>query len=70
MPEEKERSARMRELNDAFRKDPTRFGRGVVTRGVNDLGPDFAFLAPRAAAAFIGYNIVLICPLYSTGSFS
>ena len=56
MPEEKERSARVRELNDAFRKDPTRFGRAVVTRGVNDLGPDFAFLAARAVAAFDAFT--------------
>jgi hypothetical protein len=39
MAEEKERSARIAALNDAFRKEPTRIGRAVVTRGVNDLGP-------------------------------
>ena len=34
-----DRTKRIRELNDAFRKDPTRFGRAVVTRGVNDTRP-------------------------------
>ena len=49
---EKERSARIAALNDAFGKEPTRHGRAVVTRGVNDLGPDLVFLATRAAGAF------------------
>ena len=56
MSEENERSARSAALNDAFRKDPTRLGRSVVTRGVNDLGPDFAFLATRAVAAFSAFS--------------
>ena len=56
MPDEKERSARVCELNDAFRKDPTRFGRAVVTRGVNEFGPVFVLLATRAVAAFDAFN--------------
>ena len=56
MAEVKERSARIAALNDAFRKEPTRHGRAVVTRGVNDLGPDFAFLATRAVAAFNAFT--------------
>jgi len=56
MPEEKERSARVRELNDAFRKDPTRFGRALVTRGVNELGPEFVLLATRAVASFAAFT--------------
>lgn len=47
-----DRTKRIRDLNDAFRKDPTRFGRAVVTRGVNDLGPEFVLLATRAVASF------------------
>lgn len=56
MSDEKERSARIAALNDAFRKEPTRLGRAVETRGVNDLGPDFAFLGTRAAAAFNAFT--------------
>ena len=56
MSEAEERSAFIAALNDAFRKEPTCLGRAVVTRGVNDLGPDFAFLATRAVAAFHAFN--------------
>lgn len=51
-----DRAKRIRELNDAFRKDPTRFGRAVVTRGVNELGPEFVLLATRAVAAFDAFT--------------
>jgi hypothetical protein len=47
-----ERTKRIRDLNDAFRKDPTRFGRAVVTAGVNARGPGFVLLAMRAVASF------------------
>ena len=31
MAQEKQRTVSVRKLNDQFRKDPTRFGRAVVT---------------------------------------
>ena len=48
---------RIRDLNDAFRKDPTRFGRAVVTRGVNARGPDFVVRAMRAVASFTDFTM-------------
>ena len=47
---------RIRELNDAFRKDPTRFGRAVVTAGVDARGPDFVVRAMRAVASFADFT--------------
>jgi len=56
MAQEKQRTERVRKLNDQFRKDPTRFGRAVVTRGVNEFGPDFVLLATRAVASFMDFT--------------
>ena len=46
---------RTRDLADTLRKDPTRFGRAVVTR-VNALGPEFVLRAMQAVACFKGFT--------------
>jgi hypothetical protein len=47
---------RIRDLNDAFRKDPTRLGRAVVTAGVDARGPEFVLRAMRAVASFTDFT--------------
>jgi len=52
MADDRAPSARVRELNDQFRKSPLLHGRAVVTRGVAGNGNDFVARAMSAVASF------------------
>jgi hypothetical protein len=56
MPEDRAPSARVRELNDQFRKSPLLHGRAVVTRGVAGNGDDFVARAMSAVEAFSAFT--------------
>lgn len=47
---------KIRELNDAFRKDPLRLGKLVMTRGVTEMPNDFAAKALKAVQAFDAFD--------------
>jgi hypothetical protein len=47
-----DRTKRIRELNDQFRKDPLRRGRLMITSGVDGNGIGFSVLALSAVQAF------------------
>ena len=52
MSKNTDRARRIAELNDQFRKQPTRHGKSYTTDGVASLGFDFVLRAMTAVAAF------------------
>jgi hypothetical protein len=49
-------SARIQELNDAFREGGLASGRWMLTRGVADLGPEFTLHAVRQVMQFDAFT--------------
>lgn len=49
-------AARIAELNDQFRKNPTRFGKAYTTDGVTAHGPEFVHRALAATVAFEAFT--------------
>jgi hypothetical protein len=56
MADDRVSGARVRELNDQFRKSPLLHGRAVVTRGVAGNGNDFVARAMIAVEAFSDFT--------------
>jgi hypothetical protein len=49
-------SEKIRLLNDTFRLDPQRWGRLMITAGVNDKGPVFVLHAVQCVRTFAEFN--------------
>jgi Protein of unknown function (DUF3768) len=49
-------ASRIAQLNDRFRKEPTRWGKAYVTDGVAAHGPEFVARAMAATAAFDAFT--------------